>query len=193
MEAPATLYCLPFSDICRPMMDWKDFALMSGAIVGVIGTVAGIPAAIFAAYKTFQEQKKNRIHREEDLKLRRAEFTLTQHRRLFDDATLHSVLALVDSDDLSLANPQMWDPKRKFLTFFEELCLLINSELVSKDVALYMFGYYALAANEGPNFRTGISWDERYWGLFSAFANDAKKFLEDSEQNQSQKLSNMKL
>jgi hypothetical protein len=185
MEAPATLYCLPFSDICRSMVDWKDLALSLGAM-------AGVPAAIFAAYKTFQELKKNRIHREEDLKLKRAEFTLAQHRRLFD-ATLHSVLALLDSDDPGLANPDMWDSKRKFLTFFEELCLLINSELVSKDVALYMFGYYALAAYEGPNFRIGIDWDECYWGLFFAFAKDAKIFLEDFEKKQNQKLSNMKL
>jgi hypothetical protein len=56
-----------------------------------------------------------------------------------------------------------------------------------------MFGYYALAAYEGPNFRIGIDWDERYWGLFFAFAKDAKTFLEDSEKKKNQKLSNMKL
>lgn len=185
MQVLDGLYCFPLTQVCWSMVDWKDLALSLSAM-------AGVPAAIVAVFKTLGELKKNRVQRAEDLKLKRAEFTLTQHRRLFDDATLNSVLALVDGDDPRLAAREMWEPKRKFLTFFEELCLLVKSDLVSEEVALYMFGYYALAAYEGKNFRIGIAWEERYWGLFFKFASDAKTFLEKGDEKQREKFNSMR-
>ena len=68
-------------------------------------------------------------------KLKRTEFFLDQHRRLFDDAALYSVLCLIDADKAELAKEEMWHAKRKFLTFIEEIALLVCSEQINRDVA----------------------------------------------------------
>ncbi|WP_141396411.1 hypothetical protein [Polaromonas sp. AET17H-212] len=163
-------FCLPLSAICRSMADWKDFSAIAGTAVAVV--TAGV-----ALWKTFTEIRKNREQREAELRLKRTEFTLAQHRRLFDDPVLSKVLRLIDGDSSALADPSMWDPKRKYLTFIEELCLLIKAGYIKKNVALYLFGYYAEAAFGGKNFRTGMAWEARYWGLFFGFAEEAREFL----------------
>ncbi len=139
------------------MSDWKD-------LVSIIGTLVVVPGILFAAYKAWREVQRFREQRISELEqrarehqLKRVEFTLTQHRRLFDDPVLSSVLRILDGDHPDLREPAMWDPKRKFLTFFEEIVLLINSGYMSKDVAIYMFGYYADCAHKGENFRHGIT------------------------------------
>ena len=166
--------------------EWKD-------LVYVWATVLAIPGVIFAAYKTWGELKRVSAQRQAELiqreaqlaqqelshSLKRAEFTLAQHRRLFDDSTLWSVLRKLDDNHPDLGKIEMWDAKRKFLTFFEELTLLVNSGLVNKSVALYMFGYYAVFARQSSNFAAGIEFEPEYWGLFLQFADEAVAYFEE--------------
>ncbi len=70
----------------------------------------------------------------------------------------------------------MWDKKRKFLTFFEEIALLVESKQIQPDVAYYMFGYYARCAREGTNFAEGIDVSTAHWGLFFKFTDAATEF-----------------
>ena len=178
------------------LSDWKDAA-------SIAGTVVAVPGVLFAAYKTWREvqrigeqrsidnEKRTRevaltgAQREAELEqraqehqLRRSEFTLAQHRRLFDDPDLKLVLLYLDGDQAPLATADLVQAKRKFLTFCEELILLRNSGYISRDVALYMFGYYAFAAHSGRNFKWGIEYDEANWGLFMSFAEEAGSYLE---------------
>lgn len=170
-------YILLFPDLCLSLSEWKDVATMVGIFVAV-------PGGLFAAYKTIQEIRKSYEQkaeegrqRERDEKLKRIEFTLAQHRRLFDDPVLYSVLCLIDGDGAQLKAESMWDAKRKFITFFEEIALLVNSGEINIDVALYMFGYYAYKARTGKNFACGIALEPRYWRLFFDFADKAEKYL----------------
>jgi len=172
-----SLYCLFTNSLCLPLSDWKDIA-------SILGTLVAVPSVLFAAYKTWQEVKRSREQRKSELEqrqrehqLKRIEFTLAQHRRLFDDPTLYSILQRLDGDPPILAEVEMWDAKRKFLTFFEEIVLLVNSGYIAKDVALYMFGYYACCAHNGNNFRIGIDYQPEYWTLFMAFAEEAEQYL----------------
>lgn len=71
----------------------------------------------------------------------------------------------------------MWDSKRKFLTFIEEIALLVNSGEIRREVAMYMFGYYACCARSGSNFSVGIALDHKYWRLFFSFSDEAKIYL----------------
>lgn len=171
-------YCLFWTQPCFTLDGWNDIAV-------IIATYIAVPGILFAAYKTFDEIKKSRIERENENKqkerehlLKRIDFTLAQHRRLYDDPALYSVLALVDGDERKLAEPEMWDAKRKFLTFFEEIGLLVNAGQINSQVAYYMFGYYAIKAREGKNFEEGIDTDEKYWGVFYEFARNAEIYLE---------------
>lgn len=108
--------------------------------------------------------------------LKRTEFFLSQHRRLYDDADLYAVLCLIDGDEIGLTDPGMADKKRKFLTFYEEIALLVKSGQIEKPVAFYMFGHYAICARNGKNFRVGIDLSPRHWGLFYKFVSAAESY-----------------
>ena len=177
------------------LAEWKD-------VVSIVGTLVAVPGVLFAAYKTLREverikeqkaqedEKRTREaaqakaqsqaaldQRQREHQLRRAEFTLAQHRRLFDDEDLRLVLKYLDGDQEPLATPELLQAKRKFLTFIEELVLLRNSGYISQAVALYMFGYYAYAAHRGTNFQHGIGYYREHWGLFMSFAEEAERQL----------------
>ena len=57
------------------------------------------------------------------------------------------------------------------------MILLRNSGYISNDIALYMFGYYAVCAHRGENFRYGIAYKLEYWNLFMSFAEEAEHYL----------------
>lgn len=164
------LYCVISSTACLSMSEWKDLA-------SIVGTIVAVPGVLFAAYKTLREVRSSREQRERELRLKRTEFTLAQHRRLFDDPALLSVMRVLDEDNVSLSDVSMWEPKRKFLTFFEELILLVNSGYIKRETALYMFGYYAKCAHRSKNFLVGIDYSPEYWSLFMAFAEEAEQYL----------------
>ena len=153
-------------------------------VAAIVGTVIAVPGLLFAAVKTWRELKRLREQREAEveerkrsneqrqteLERRRIEFTLAQHRRLFDDKVLCSVLERLDGDPPELGEESMAESKRKFLTFFEEMIPLRNSGYIANDVAMYMFGYYATCARNGENFMAGMSQAPADWGIFFQFA-----------------------
>ena len=175
MAAPS-LYCFPFTDYCMLMTEWAIYWQALGAIATVI-------FGLFGLYKIFQELRrlneqraKDQTDKETAAKLKRTEFFLDQHRRLFDDKELYSVLCLIDEDSPELTQRDMWDKKRKFLTFLEEMALLVRSDQINRDVAFYMFGYYAICVRHGKNFAVGINPSEEHWGLFYRFAAEAEEY-----------------
>lgn len=176
-QTTATQYC-SLNGICLTMAEW-------GTVFQILGVVAGLFVAGFGLYKTWEELKRLRQQREQDqrdlhatARLKRTEFLLDQHRRLFDDPVLSTVLSYLDADDKQLAQPQMWNSNRKFLTFIEEMAILIESRLVDPEVAYYMFGYYAIRARDGENFNANINDIEEYWRLFHRFCRNAEAFFE---------------
>lgn len=180
MSTPDTItkvvkYCA--ASECFTIQEWGVVSQIAGVVVGLL--VAG-----FGLYKTVAELKRLRQQREKDradteiaARLKRTEFLLAQHRRLFDDDQLSRVLSLLDDDHSMLAKEEMWDLNRKFLTFIEEISLLVESKLLDADVAYYMFGYYAICARDGENFNAGINPSEEHWRMFYRFCSNAEKFL----------------
>ncbi len=183
-------YCDPFTNHhCMTMQEW-------GVYWQAIGVLATVFFGLFGLYKIFQELRrlneqrdKDRTDKETSAKLKRTEFFLNQHRRLFDNSELYEVLCLIDSDDAKLAMQEMWDKKRKFLTFFEEIALLVKSEQINKEVAFYMFGYYARCAKHGKNFNEGINLSEEYWWLFYEFVKESEEYFEKHKDNPPQSMS----
>lgn len=171
-----SLFCSPFIDQCNLMSEWAVYWQAAGVIFTALVGLVGL-------YKIYQELKRMNEQRAKDLtdketsaKLKRTEFFLSQHRRLFDNPELYSVLTLIDNDDEKLLPEDMWDKKRKFLTFLEEIALLVESDQINKDVACYMFGYYARCVKEGKNFAEGIDLSKEYWGLFYKFCDYAEEY-----------------
>lgn len=180
MTDPAQ-YCLIATKICLTMQEW-------GTCWQALGVLSAVVFGSFGLYKIYHEltrlneQRIKDIHdKESTAKLKRTEFFLAIHRRLFDDAELYKVLKLIDSDDAALAKEDMWDAKRKLLVFFEEIALLVRSAQINRDVAYYMFGYYSLCARHGENFMEGISVQREYWALFFEFSDGAEDFLDKNK------------
>lgn len=177
------VYCLKFILQCEPIAYWAAFWQAVGIITAFIFGLAGV-LKIWAELARANEQRlKAAEDRLRDMKLRRTEFFLNQHRRLFDDKELSKVLSLLDDDDETLADPKMWDSNRKFITFIEEISLLVSEDQINPTVAYYMFGHYALCARNGKNFNLGIEPEEMHWRMFYLFCNDAETYLHEFQKD----------
>ena len=175
-ENPPSIFCSSLIGQCNLMSEW---GVMWQAASVVITAVVGA----FGIYKIWKELKRLNEQREKEAAdkataalLKRVEFFLAQHRRLFDNAELYEVLCLVDADHEKLADPKMADKKRKFATFIEEIALLVNTHQINKEVAYYMFGYYAGAARFGTNFAADFDFTAEHWGLLFKFADEAGEY-----------------
>jgi hypothetical protein len=160
------------------MPEWGVYWQATTAICGVVVGAVGLYKIYHELQRLFEQRQKDLDDKATAANLKRTEFFLNQHRRLFDNSELYSVLCLIDGDEIELANEAgMPDKKRKFLTFFEEIALLVRSGQIEKNVAYYMFGYYATCALTGKNFASGIDTSKQYWGLLYEFAAQSKIYL----------------
>lgn len=174
-------HCAIFTGKCLTMQEWAVYWQALGVLAALLFGVVGL-------YKIYQELRRLNEQRTKDIddkktasKLKRTEFFLVQHRRLFDDKDMYEILCLIDADDKKLADASMWDKKRKLMAFFEEIALLVRSDQINKQVALYMFGYYTVCARNGTNFSEGINPSREYWALFYEFSDAAMIYLEENK------------
>jgi hypothetical protein len=84
-----------------------------------------------------------------------------------------------------------YDDRYKYMAFYEQLALMIQSKLITEDIAFYIFGFeliqtvfgtailrtvfgdMLLEGRYNPNFwKDNDSPDDPYWGLFKSFAED---------------------
>lgn len=165
-----TKVVIPYLDDCMTMAEWGINWQALGILITLI-TMLG------AAWKVWTELTYLRNQRTADSLLKRTEFFLAQHRLLFDDPVLYEVLQYIDGDGTELRAVPMWDKKRKFLTFIEEISLLASSNLINPVIAYYMFGYYAISARNGQNFMIGINADRIHWQVFYEFCDKADEFF----------------
>jgi hypothetical protein len=175
MNSPS-LFCVPSTNFCFLASEW-------GSLAQVLTSILTLVVGIVGLYKVYQELRRLREQRAKEVadretaaSLKRTEFFLTQHRRLFDDADLSKVLSMVDADSDELIEEDMWNKKRKFLTFFEEIALLIDSGQIGSEASYYMFGHYAQCAREGRNFRVGLDMSPAHWNLFFKFAEASARY-----------------
>jgi hypothetical protein len=164
------------------MAEWGTFWTASGVVVAIMAGVAGGAKLLWELHRIGRQRERELEQADEEASLKRTEFFLAQHRRLFDDKDLYEVLCYLDGDDEWLLNLEMWDKKRKFLTFIEEIALLVNSNKIQKNVAYYMFGHYARCAKIGANFNVGIDATDSHWWVFQGFCKDSEKFERDTQE-----------
>lgn len=69
-----------------------------------------------------------------------------------------------------------------FLGFYEQIAIAVNSGLIDKNVAHYMFGYFPLRCWDADNFWDGINRQSYYWSVFKTFVDKMQK-LESSNLN----------
>jgi hypothetical protein len=181
MTSPS-LFCFPLSENCKLMTEWAVYWQAIGTIAAVVFGVAGLWKIYQELRRLNEQREKDIVDKEVSAKLERTKFFLDQHRRLFDNPELYEVLCLIDDDNPKLAQIEMADKKRKFLTFLEEIALLVSSKQIDESVAYYMFGYYATCVKKGKNFAADIDTSKVYWELFYRFAENAEIYV-DSHPN----------
>ncbi|WP_164983919.1 hypothetical protein [Cellulomonas endophytica] len=137
--------------------------------VELVLTTAALVVGLLTLVKAVNEYRRQGT-------IKRIEFFLEARNRLKTNASFQQIVQLLESDHPDLRDVPMQN-KIDFLGFFEEVALLVTSRVIRREVAQYMFGYYALKTWESENFwllaerpeRPLDKVNEPYWVLFRGF------------------------
>ncbi len=96
-------------------------------------------------------------------------------RKFKENENFKNIAAWIDENDDRLRNIS-FKAKRDYVGFFQEVALMMNSGLVKRGTALYMFGYFAARCYDSEKFwERGIKKESIYWKLFRNFALQTKE------------------
>jgi hypothetical protein len=135
-----------------------------------VSTILGVLIALFAFGKGILEYTlKNKLDR----------FTKFQEirTRMKGNEEFREILALAEVDDERLKFID-FAIKRDLLGLFEEVALMVSSGILKREVAHYMFGYYAIRLYDSENFWLNVNKNSYYWSVFRRFTEDMRK-IED--------------
>jgi len=155
-------------------MELKD--LLTLILSALVATV-GLATLIKAVY----EYRRNSV-------TKRLELFLDMRSRLREDKEFNEIIELLESGEEyedeeyekykklreKLRNLPVGQ-KDRFLSFFEELAIMRNSNLINDHVMSYMFGYYAIQCEQNDDFWSNLKRDHPGWTLFFSFAEDMKR------------------
>jgi len=120
---------------------------------------AGVVAAIVGIIEFYRESRRRRI-----------ELFLQMRHRFKENPVFVRICGLLDFPTKAAeVRVLSFEEKRELLGFFEEVALLTNGHIISKRVANYMFGYYAIRCWKSDDFWWNINRDSYYWSLFRNF------------------------
>lgn len=140
-----------YSSGVDPLDYWKNWAIIAAGVIAFITFVTGL----------LEYVRQGRQHRAQNfVQMRRRFLETPQYRQILDKLAV---------DDPTLANESIQE-KRNFIGFLEEVALMVNSKLIRREVAHYMFGYYVLLAAKSQHFWSGLDKESPYWTVFREFA-----------------------
>ena len=143
-----------------PLDYWKNWAIIAAGVVAFITFFTGL----------LEYVRQGRQHRAQNfVQMRRRFLETPQYRQILDKLAV---------DEESLCDESIQE-KRNFIGFLEEVALMVNSKLIRKEVAHYMFGYYVLLAAKSVHFWEGLDKDSQYWTLFRRFAQEMQEMNQD--------------
>lgn len=145
-----------------PLDYWKNWAIIVAGVVAFITFLTGLLEYI----------RQGRQHRAENfVQMRRRFLETPQYRQILDKLAV---------DDPTLCNESIQE-KRNFIGFLEEVALMVNSQLIRREVAHYMFGYYVILAAKSVHFWDGLDKESEYWTVFRKFAKEMSEMKETRE------------
>ena len=122
------------------------------------------------------------VEYKEQGKQKKAEYFFELRKRFKENLIFSKIRNnITNSENNSITVQEMKD----YLGFFEELQIMINSGLLKKETAYYMFGVYAVACvNNDDTIRyTTYRIDDNLLSVFKLFFDDSKKWLSDKNIN----------
>jgi hypothetical protein len=76
--------------------------------------------------------------------------------------------------------------KMEFMAFFEDIAFLMNSGLIKKEVAFYMFGYDVITAYNNDIFWSEDFRKDKLWSLLTDFVNQMTQTQKTFKYNRKQ-------
>jgi len=131
----------------------KDVAIVGGTIVALTTFLTGV------------------LEYARQSNLRRVEYFVEMRRRFLETSHFQEILRLLSTDDPELKNLPIQD-RRNFGGFLEEVALMVNSRMISRKVASYMFGPYVILTDRSVHFWEGMDRTAFHWQLFNRFAKE---------------------
>jgi hypothetical protein len=136
--------------------DARNLAIITGTVVAALTLIKAV-----VEYTRQNAQKRAEYY----TKLREKFKENNRFTELFE------LLRNEDNDDPKLAE-LAYQVKQDFLGFYEDIALLMNSGLLKKPVAHYMFAYYAIRCWESKHFWEKMDRASLYWSLFRHFVKE---------------------
>ncbi len=132
--------------------DWKNAAELIGTAIALATLIKG----------TLEYIKQGAV--------KRAELFLEMRDKYTKFFYLFDMLDHQDTDEgCNKLRALQFEEKLRFLGFYEELALMIESGLIRRGVAHYMFGYYAIVCWKSDHFWNEEDREDPYWRLFRLF------------------------
>ena len=132
----------------------KDIVTIVAAALGTLTVIKGLMEySRDAAQRRFQALVNLRI-------------------RFTDTPALRAVRGAIESGRPAALRRVSRNNRVDFAAFFEEVALMLNSNLISERVAHSMFGFYAIVADDSKAFWDGFNREDNaiYWKPFRYFA-----------------------
>ena len=112
------------------------------------------------------------------LAMTRADRFLAMRIRFKENETFASLFELLTKKHSPELRQLSYRDKQLFLGFYEEIALLVNTGLMNKHAAHYMFSYYAIRCWNSPDFWCGMDRESRFWRLFRNFVKEMEAIEE---------------
>ena len=145
---------------------FDDIVDIAPAITAIIATLTFL-AAVGTLVKSVAEYSKQNS-------LRRFEKYMDLSNGWLADRNIQEIVELLESGEKQRIRKISIRRKEEFAAFFEEIAMMVDSKLLKKKIAYYMFGYYTILCDESGEFWSGLGKNEHYWSLFNRFAADMK-------------------
>ncbi len=152
--------------------------LCVGCFLGFLKNIAPIGVALAAfitllmGYAEYKEQGKQK----------KAEYFFELRKRFKENPIFNRIRNNITEPPITVQ--EMMD----YIGFFEELQIMINSSLLKKETAYYMFGVYAVRCVDSDNNIKFTTYriDDDSLSVFKVFFDDSEKWLSDRNINPTQ-------
>lgn len=133
-----------------------------------MSAVVGVVVVLLTFIKAVWEYTQQGVQK-------RAQAYLDLQNKFLEDVEHRQICVLLETDDVGLSSVSS-EQKLKFLGFYEQVALMLNSNLLREEVAHYMFGFYAIKCLDSTHFWSDNDKNNQYWALFCSFAKRMKIF-----------------
>jgi hypothetical protein len=152
----------------------KTIAISGTAIVAIVTMIKG-----YYEYKLSTKQKRIELYEKLGTKLE-------------TDKTLKKIIDYLETENPDLKNMSRFD-RYKFLRYYEDITLIMNSGLMKPEIAHYMFSYYAIKCDSSSVFWHDINRKAIYWKAFNDFVSQMKEIEQKTLKTSNQKHQNLSI